>query len=172
MEAATEITIVPIGPDAAEAMAAIHAESFADAWTGAALTRLLKADAARSFGAFAGYERAPLGFVVAFVAADEAEILTLAVAQKRRRSGVGASLLRTLIEQIAGEGVERLFLEVAADNVAAHALYRRHGFVEMSRRKAYYHRTSAPAADALVLAVGLSASSTRPFDALPSPTVR
>jgi [ribosomal protein S18]-alanine N-acetyltransferase len=165
-----DIAIVPIGPEDATAMAPIHAASFAEAWTVAVLTRLLRADAARAFGAFAGYQRSPLGFVLAFAAADEAEILTIAVAENHRRAGIGARLLRMLEEHLAEDGIERLFLEVAADNTAAYGLYRRRGFVETGRRKAYYQRPNAPAADALTLALTLAPPKSRTSDGPPSPT--
>ena len=166
-DASTDIAIVPIGPAEAAVLAPIHAASFADAWTQPALARLLKAEVARAFGAFAGYERTPVGFVLAFAAAGEAEILTIAVSARHRRAGIGGMLLRTLVANLADERVERLFLEVAADNAAAYGLYRRHGFVETGRRKRYYQRTNAPAVDALTLALNLappkSGASDEPF---------
>lgn len=171
-DASTDIAIVPIGPAEAAVMAPIHAASFAEVWTEPALARLLKAEVARAFGAFAGYERTPVGFVLAFAAAGEAEILTIAVSERHRRAGIGGMLVRALVEHLADDRVERLFLEVAADNAAAYGLYRRHGFVETGRRKGYYQRTNAPTADALTLTLTLpppkSGASDEPF----SPTGR
>ena len=86
---------------------------------------------------------------------NASEILTMAVGERHRRTGIGGMLVHTLVEQLAEDNVERLFLEVAADNTAAFGLYRRHGFVETGRRKGYYHRPNAPAADALTLALTL-----------------
>jgi [ribosomal protein S18]-alanine N-acetyltransferase len=169
-DATADMTIVPIGPDDATSMAPIHAASFAEAWTESALYRLLKADAAHAFGAFSGYARTPVGFVLAFAAAGEAEILTIAVAGNHRRSGIGGRLLNALEVHLAENGVERLFLEVAADNAAAYGLYRRHGFVETGRRKGYYQRSSGPSVDALTLALTLPEPKTRTPDAPFSPT--
>jgi [ribosomal protein S18]-alanine N-acetyltransferase len=169
-DAASEITIVPIGPDDAASMAPIHAASFAEAWTESALARLLKAEVAHAFGAFSGYARTPVGFVLAFAAAGEAEILTIAVAEQDRRSGIGGKLLRTLEEHLADAGIERLFLEVSADNAAAYGLYRRHGFVETGRRKGYYERPNAPSVDALTLALTLPEPKSRAPDGELSPT--
>lgn len=167
----TDIDIVPIGAVQAAVFAPIHAASFDEAWSESALARLLKADAARAFGAFAGYERRPLGFVLAFAAAGEAEILTIAVTETSRRRGIGDKLLRALKSSLAEDGIERLFLEVAADNIAARGLYRRHGFVETGRRKGYYARLGGPAIDALTLAVALPPA--KPGHHLPpSPTVQ
>lgn len=151
-----DIDIVPIGPEAAAALAPLHAAAFVEAWNAAALARLLRADAARAFGAFSGYERTPLGFVLAFTAAGEAEILSMVVADRARRSGIGGQLLTALRLQLVDEGVTQLFLEVAADNTAAHGLYRRHGFVETGRRRGYYQRTGASAVDALTLGLTLA----------------
>lgn len=154
-ETTTDIAAVPVGPGDAAVLAPIHAASFVLAWNEASLARLLGADAATAFAAFSGYERTPLGFVLAFAAAGEAEILTITVAQSHRRGGIGTKLLRALVEQLAEDGVERLFLEVAADNSAAYGLYRRLGFVETGRRKGYYQRDNTAAVDALTLALTL-----------------
>ena len=146
------IDIVPVGTAEAAVLAPIHAACFAaDRWNEPALVRLLRAEAARAFGAFAGYERAPLGFVLAFAAADEAEILTLAVAPAHRRAGIGRRLIGTLADALREEGIANMVLEVADDNVAAVGLYRRLGFVETGRRRGYYARTDGPPVDALTL---------------------
>lgn len=68
--------------------------------------------------------------------AAEAEILTLAVHPKRQRSGVAQALVRAARAHVAGI----IFLEVAADNQAALALYQNCGFEESGRRRAYYRR--------------------------------
>lgn len=68
-------------------------------------------------------------------AADEMEILQLAVAIEARRAGLGS----TLMERASGEsGVERIQLEVREDNGAARAFYQALGFREVGRRTAYY----------------------------------
>ena len=55
------------------------------------------------------------------------------------------------VEAARQAGADRVLLEVAASNVAARELYRAHGYVEISRRRAYY----ADGDDALVLARAL-----------------
>src|SRR5262249_13192140 len=81
-----------------------------------------------------------------------AEILTLGVLPRFRRRGVGRSLLAAVTDRLARAGGARLLLEVAADNVAAQALYRDAGFLEVGRRPGYYQRASGQAVDALLLA--------------------
>jgi ribosomal-protein-alanine N-acetyltransferase len=92
-----------------------------------------------------------IGFVLARVAADEAEILSIAVAAEDQRRGLGHRLLDRAIGELRPRGATRLFLEVAADNVAAQALYAALHFAEIGRRCRYYARRGAPAVDALVL---------------------
>ena len=65
------------------------------------------------------------GFALSRLAADEAEILTIAVAPAWRKRGVGRDLLREHLQQVARAGGRKLFLEVDAANAAAVALYQR-----------------------------------------------
>ena len=134
--------------DDSEALHALHAKAFGQPWSAAEIERLM-----RIMGGFAvlSVGDAPQGFILARTVADEAEILTLAVAPVFRRKGVG----RALVEAAAAEGKRRgartLFLEVATDNPGAIALYEGAGFSRAGLRRAYYARTDARPADALVL---------------------
>jgi len=96
------------------------------------------------------------GMVLARVAADEAEILTLAVIPARRRHGIGRALLRRAIAAAAQRGAASMFLEVAADNAAALGLYRGLGFRDVGRRARYY----PGGGDALVLRAAIPCEST------------
>ena len=94
---------------------------------------------------------APDGLIVARIAADEAEILTLAVTPVARRHGVATRLLSAATRQLATMGAKALFLEVSVSNHAAQSLYARIGFIEAGRRIHYYSDDS----DALVLRLDL-----------------
>lgn len=96
------------------------------------------------------------GFVLARLAADEAELLTLAVDPRRRRCGTGRALLDAVLAWVRAAGVRTLYLEVGADNLAAQHLYRRRGFADAGRRPGYYRRGDAPPADAVVMRFALS----------------
>ena len=87
-------------------------------------------------------------------AADEAELLTLAVQRGRWRRGIGRTLLGWVVDRVREQGAQTLFLEVGADNAAARSLYAQAGFAEVGRRAGYYRRDGG-FSDALVLRLAL-----------------
>lgn len=89
----------------------------------------------------------PHGFLLGRTVADEAELLTLAVAPEARRQGIARDLLAEFAATSRARGATRAFLEVAADNAPARALYRATGWREAGRRRRYY----APDLDAIVM---------------------
>lgn len=95
--------------------------------------------------------RAPQGFALSRVIADEAELLTIATDPHHRRQGVGANLLAAVEADIAARGAVRQFLEVAVDNIAAQALYIRAGYRQTGRRAGYYARPGSDPVDALLM---------------------
>ncbi len=124
-------------------MATLHAASFDEAWGEAALSEILAMPGAFALVATAcNGEQTPqlLGFVLARVAADEAEILSVAVDISHRAQGVGRKLMEAAAATAIASGAVSLFLEVADDNLSALALYERLGFVTVGLRPAYYAR--------------------------------
>lgn len=97
------------------------------------------------------------GFLLGRVVADEAEILTLAVDPDHRRQGTGFHLVTRFLDAAGDRDAATAFLEVAADNVAAIALYHRAGFTQQGRRKGYFHAPDGQLTDALVMACDLRA---------------
>lgn len=123
-----------------EDIAALHALCFADAaWTQDSFAVLLDQPMVHLV-------TVEHGFAIATIIHPEAEILTLCVHPAHRRQGKAGLLLRLLAQD-----VESIFLEVAADNAAARALYHAHGFAETGRRKGYYARAGGDKVDALTL---------------------
>lgn len=151
------MTIRPVGAESAALLAALHAEAFppADRWGQQAIALLLELPGHVTLLATRG--EAPLGFVMGRVAADQAEILTLAVRPEARQAGLGRALMQSLATEAARRGATELFLEVAETNHAARALYARLGATRAGRRRAYY----PDGTDALVLRLAL----TRPGEA-------
>jgi ribosomal-protein-alanine N-acetyltransferase len=102
------------------------------------------------------------GFAVASWLRHEvvAEVEGLFVESDCRRRGVGSALITACMAWAAKAGASKVRLEVRASNIAAHALYRRHGFSTAGVRRAYY---SAPVEDALVLQAPLLALTSVPL---------
>lgn len=80
--------------------------------------------------------------VVGFVLSEEnpplAHIITLDVAEKERRHGVGTALLETLEANLGLRGVRAILLETATDNEPAIAFWKRHGYRIEATLKRYY----------------------------------
>ncbi len=91
------------------------------------------------------------GFLIGRAVAGEAELLTLAVPPETRRQGTGDLLVEAFLHQIGLLGANTAFLEVATDNAAAHALYSKHGFVEVAERTAYMRGTDGSLRDAYIM---------------------
>jgi ribosomal-protein-alanine N-acetyltransferase len=133
-----------------DSMAAIHAESFPTPWTPVDFAGLLAQVGIAGWIA----DDPPRALLLVRAAADEAEILTLAVVPAARRRGLAADLMQTAMDMLMKGPTRRLLLEVAEDNVAARALYMGFGFTPCGRRAAYYAQSpaGAPATDALIMA--------------------
>lgn len=138
-----------------DALARLHARCFAapPPWSARAF-----ADALASPGTF--LLCAASAFALGRVAAGEAELLTLAVAPEARRRGVARDLCRRFDQAAKAAGADAAFLEVAADNAAARALYLGCGWVEAGRRRRYYGADL----DAVVMRLDLAAATRRATD--------
>ncbi|MGV6859834.1 MAG: ribosomal protein S18-alanine N-acetyltransferase [bacterium] len=83
-------------------------------------------------------ERSLVGYSIASVAAGEAHVLNICVAEACRQRGIGRLLLETTLEGVSKLGAELVFLEVRVSNLAAINLYLQSGFREVGVRKGYY----------------------------------
>ena len=99
--------------------------------------------------------RKTIGFAVSRMAADEAEILSIAVDAKHRGRGLSRNLLLTHLGHLAGRGVRTVFLEVEENNQPARRLYDRTGFTVTGRRELYY-RQDGQQLNALIMRRDLS----------------
>lgn len=136
----------------------LHAEAFAPlgerAWTRQDMAELLASPGVTGWALQSA--DAAIGFALCRVAADEAELLTIAVQPNQRRRGAGRALLAAVTAHASAAGARSLFLEVGADNPAALALYGQAAFRTVGSRRAYYPRGGAPAADAVVMRLALT----------------
>ena len=96
------------------------------------------------------------GFAVSRIAADEAEILSIAIAASHRGRGLSRNLLLTHLGHLAGRGVRSVFLEVEENNQPARRLYQRAGFTVVGRRERYYREANGEQLNALVMRRDLS----------------
>jgi len=144
---ASEPVLSPARPADAARFAALHAASFRRGWSADEFERLLVERSVVAHRAMAGHKL--LGFIISRIAADEAEILSVAVAAAGRGRGTASRLLALHMRVLAGRGVAAILLEVDEGNVPARRLYARAGFHPVGRREGYYR--SAAGAHALVL---------------------
>jgi ribosomal-protein-alanine N-acetyltransferase len=100
--------------------------------------------------------RKVIGFAVSRMAADEAEILSIAVDAAHRGKGYSKSLLMTHLGYLAGFGVRHIFLEVEENNLPARRLYERTGFGVIGRRERYYQQPGGEHLNALLMRRDLS----------------
>lgn len=132
----------------------IHGRCFARVWSEDEISALasgagvfiLVARRASPFGT-----RRPLGFAILRVAADEAEVLTIAVDPSHRGRGYGRLLMEAATRRLYADRVEALFLEVDAANRPAVALYEALGFKSVGKRKGYYAEAEDSDGVALVM---------------------
>ncbi|MGI6106586.1 MAG: ribosomal protein S18-alanine N-acetyltransferase [Lachnospiraceae bacterium] len=93
-----------------------------------------------------------IGFAAGSYAADQMDIVDIAVDWKYRQMGVGTALLKALLEIAFSNGILETYLEVRESNEAAVGLYKKFGFTGRYRRKDYY---SDPTEDAIVMNLSL-----------------
>lgn len=135
--------------------AALHAESFGAArWTHAQIAESLALNT--TLALVAEEDGEAQGFILCQIVGDEAEILTFCVDPKARRKGAGRQLLDAALGKARRQEVWRMFLEVAADNTAALALYGKAGFSMTGRRPGYYAHDGNPV-DAVMMTAALAA---------------
>jgi len=139
-----------LGMEQSEACAALHAASFTFAWPPADLEALLGLRTTFAEGAYTRDDEL-VGFILSRLAADEAEILTIAVKPKRRGQGIARRLMDANMARLQAAGARSWFLEVEAQNAAALALYKKLGFERVGERKSYYRTAGGEAATAFIL---------------------
>jgi ribosomal-protein-alanine N-acetyltransferase len=123
-------------PGDAAAIAAIHGASFQRGWGEDEIFRLLIEKNIIAHRAMSG--RKLIGFILSRRAAQEAEILSVAIAPSWRGRKLARPLLDLHLRSLAGLGTRAVFLEVSEHNAPATRLYRRAGFREVGKRQGYY----------------------------------
>ena len=135
----------------AEGMAALHAACFTTPrpWSGKEIAALLAMPDVFCL-------QADDAFLLGRAVVDEAELLTLAVAPLARRQGKGRTLVARFEAEARTRGAQTAFLEVAASNTVARALYAELGYRQAGARNGYYRRPDGQAETALILTKSLA----------------
>jgi len=141
--------LIEAGAADAAAIAALHDSSFRHGWSEDEVESLLTDRSVYAHRAMVGTRL--VGFILSRVAAGEAEILSVAVADSYKGRGVAGRLLRQHLNRLNVAGVTTVFLEVDENNAPARRLYDRAGFREVGRRQGYYRAPQGQASAALVL---------------------
>ena len=143
--------VEPAQPKDADIVAKLHAHGFYRGWPREDFAAYISGEGTPLYVA-CDAKRKIAGFAMLRHLGEEAELITIAVDPKWRKRGVGVALLRALIDDLLMSPAKKLFLEVAADNVAALKLYGKFGFQKVSERKGYYPRPDGTPATAIVMA--------------------
>lgn len=158
----SDLSLIPVTAELLPGILSIENDSFSDPWP------------LRAFSEYVGHERIlflaavrggvpgekpgeVLGFGILGVAADESEVLDIAVSPAARGCGVGDALLGALLRGGKERGAAACYLEVRESNKPAIGLYEKYGFSPVGRRKNYYQK---PREDAIVMALALDTEDT------------
>ena len=128
--------LVPMDKSHLPQVAALERACFSHPWSEAMLAQELYNDSASYILAVAE-DGTALGYAGLTVVLDEGSIDKVAVKGKYRRMGVADALVDAFV-RFGRAHLAFLTLEVRASNQAAIALYLKHGFTQVGRRKNYY----------------------------------
>ena len=146
--------VEPASPRDAARLAQLHGASFHRGWGEGEFEVMLTERNTQVDRLRQG--RKVIGFSVSRMAADEAEILSIALDASQRGRGLSRNLLMTHLGHLAGRGVRTVFLEVEENNAPARRLYDWAGFGVVGRRERYYQQSGGEQLNALLMRRDLS----------------
>lgn len=79
-----------------------------------------------------------VGFIIVSIVLDHAEIEDICIDAEKRNQGIASLLVQHTFQMAKAQGINEVFLEVADNNHSAIAVYKRLGFSQIGKRKAYY----------------------------------
>jgi ribosomal-protein-alanine N-acetyltransferase len=148
------VAIEPATLRDAPRLAQLHGASFHRGWGEGEFEQMLRERNTLAHRLRQG--RTTIGFAVSRMAADEAEILSIAVDARHRGRGLSRNLLLTHLGHLAGRGIRTVFLEVEENNQPARRLYDRAGFAVTGRRERYYKQPGGEQLNAVLMRRDLS----------------
>lgn len=143
--------IVKAEPCHAPDIIKIENESFSTPWSNTSIIHAVDDDTVRCICFL--YDGQVAGYAMFVFAADEGELLNIAVDPNKRGLGIGKALLSHVITAARELCCQTMYLEVRASNTTAAALYKSFGFQAVGLRRSYYRY---PVEDAVVMALNLN----------------
>ena len=144
------LSIKRIKEEDLEIIATFEKEIFPDPWGMIGLKESLYQNHTVLLGAWE--EEKLVGYVIFYFAADEGEIVRIAVEPSMRRKGVASHLLLELENICEEKKIVKMLLDVRETNETAIEFYKSHGFTEDGIRKNFYTK---PVEDAVLMSRGL-----------------
>ena len=142
-EKEAEIIVRELKVEDSAAVAEMEQQIFSDSWSEKSVLETVQQKQSVCFAA----EKAGhlLGYLLAYHAADEAEIARIAVQKEARRQGAAGKLMQALEHYCEEHKMEKLLLDVRESNEAARSFYTKNGFVEDGIRQGFYVNPSEDA---------------------------
>ena len=142
-EKEAEIIVRELKVEDSAAVAEMEQQIFSDSWSEKSVLETVQQKQSVCFAA----EKAGhlLGYLLAYHAADEAEIARIAVQKEARRQGAAGKLMQALEHYCEEHKMEKLLLDVRESNEAARSFYTKNGFVEDGIRQGFYVNQSEDA---------------------------
>ena len=131
----------------------IHCSNFERGWSTEEIKKMFEVPGTKMF--VDDQDGSRTAFAIIRFAADECEIISIAVSRELHGKKLGRRMLDHVKQYAAREGAKMLFLEVGEDNVAARVLYEKAGFEQFNVRKDYYQRWHGRRVDALMMRYAL-----------------
>ena len=121
--------------------------SFSDPWGDTGLIEELEVHHEEGFHRVYFYEEEGItkAYLIGFRLEDEWQIYRIAVLPSYRQQGIASKFLRGMLQLARQAGIVKCTLEARENNVAALALYRKLGFIEVGRRPNFYRDTGEAA---------------------------
>lgn len=151
-EKEAEIIVRELKVEDSAAVAEMEQQIFSDPWSEKSVLETVQQKQSVCFAA----EKAGhlLGYLLAYHAADEAEVARIAVQKEARRQGAAGKLMQALEHYCEEHKIEKLLLDVRESNEAARSFYTKNGFVEDGIRQGFY---TNPSEDAVLMSRQLGA---------------
>ena len=151
-EKEAEIIVRELKVEDSAAVAEMEQQIFSDSWSEKSVLETVQQKQSVCFAAEKGGHL--LGYLLAYHAADEAEIARIAVQKEARRQGAAGKLMQALEHYCEEHKMEKLLLDVRESNEAARSFYTKNGFVEDGIRQGFYVN---PSEDAVLMSRQLGA---------------